>query len=397
MSPDIVDPLIVRPPFKERMGPGNVPADKLEEPHVKSWIASGLLLAWVSTAAHAQQTQGPPTREPFVAELSGRLEQLAAADKFSGAVLIARNNETIFASAYGFADRERKIPNSVDTKFRIGSMNKMFTAVAVLSLVQAGKIKLDAPVGKYLRNYPNREIATRVTVHQLLTHTGGTGDFFGPQFDEHRTELKELKDYVGLYGKRGPEFEPGSRWQYSNYGYLLLGLIVQRVSGQSYYDYVREHVFKIAGMNSTDSLPETTAVEGRSVGYTKDQAADELKPNTDTLPMRGTSAGGGYSTVGDLYRFAQALQANQLLSAKFTELLLSPKVNTVWPEFKYDYGFMETELNGTRWIGHGGSAPGMNGELWIAPEKGYVVVVLANLDPPTATQLARSLAPTLPE
>ena len=102
-------------------------------------------------------------------------------------------------------------------------MNKMFTAVAILQLVEAGKVELTAPLGKYLPDYPNREVATKVTIHQLLTHTGGTGDIFGPDFDAHRTELRTLADYVKLYGKRGLEFKPGSRWEYSNYGFILLG------------------------------------------------------------------------------------------------------------------------------------------------------------------------------
>lgn len=114
-------------------------------------------------------------------------------------------------------------------------MNKMFTAVAILQLVQAGKIKLTDPVGKYLTDYPNQDAASKVTIHHLLTHTGGTGDIFGPEFDSHRLDLKTLNDYVSLYGKRAPAFvEPGSKWAYSNYGILLAGVVIERVSGKSY-------------------------------------------------------------------------------------------------------------------------------------------------------------------
>ncbi len=212
------------------------------------------------------------------------LEKEAVADRFSGVALVAKNGTPIFTSAYGMADREKKIQNTPNTKFRIGSMNKMFTATAVLQLAQAGKLKLSDPVGKYLTNYPNKTIATKVTVEQLLSHTGGTGDFFGPEFDKHRLELKTLDDYVKLYGTREPKFEPGSRWEYSNYGFLLLGLIVEKASGEDYYAYVREHIYKPAGMNSTDSLPEDQTVPDRSVGYTKFDGAATWKPNTDTLP-----------------------------------------------------------------------------------------------------------------
>jgi D-alanyl-D-alanine carboxypeptidase len=121
-------------------------------------------------------------------------------------VLIAHKGKPVFAQAYGLADREHKIPNTLETRFRIGSMNKMFTAVAILQLAQQGKLGLDDPLGKYLTDYPNRDVATKVTIHHLLTHTGGTGDIFGPEFDTHRLELRTLQDYVKLYGNRGLNF-----------------------------------------------------------------------------------------------------------------------------------------------------------------------------------------------
>ena len=147
----------------------------------------------------------------LVSALQKKVQLEADTGQFSGAVLIARNGKPIFEHAYGMSDRERKLPNTLDTRFRIGSMNKMFTAVAILQLVQAGKLKLDDPFGKYFTDYPNKELASKVTLHQLLTHTGGTGDIFGPDFDAHRTELKTLQDYVKHYGNRAAEFPPGSK------------------------------------------------------------------------------------------------------------------------------------------------------------------------------------------
>lgn len=325
------------------------------------------------------------------------LDQAAAADRFSGAVLVAKDGKPVFTAAYGMADREKKIPNALSTKFRIGSMNKMFTATAVLQLVQAGKINLTDSLGKYLPDYPNKDVASKVTIHHLLTHTGGTGDFFGPEFDKHRLELRTLQDYVKLYGERGLAFEPGSRWEYSNYGFLLLGLIIEKAGGQDYYDYVREHIFKPAGMNSTDSLPEDQAVPGRSVGYTKMNGKREWLPNVDTLPYRGTSAGGGYSTVEDLLAFANALENHKLLDAKHVELLTTGKVATpMGPKYSYGFG-EEISPDGVRCIGHGGGAPGMNGDLKICPQSGYVIAVLANLDPMAAGHAADFITARLPK
>ena len=321
-----------------------------------------------------------------------KLDEEVAAGRFSGAALVARNGKTVFAEAYGMADREKKTPNTLKTRFRLGSMNKMFTGVATLQLVQSGKLDLKAPFGNYLTDYPNKDVASKVTVEQLLTHTGGTGDIFGPEFDKRRLELKTLRDYVTLYGQRAVEFEPGSRWQYSNYGFLLLGVLIEKVSGQSYYDYVRDHIFKPAGMTATASDPEEQSVPDRSVGYMR--GGGDWQPNTDTLPYRGTSAGGGYSTVEDLLRFATALQAHKLLNAKYTEELTTGKVDA--GRGKYAYGFQDSVVNGTRCFGHGGGAPGMNGMLQICPTSGYVIAVLANMDPPAASRVTDFITNRLP-
>ena len=328
--------------------------------------------------------------------LSARADKLAGEDEFSGAVLITKDDRVLFGHAYGLADRSRRIPNTIRTRFRIGSMNKMFTAVAILQLVEAGKVKLTAPLGTYLPDYPNRDVATKVTIHQLLTHTGGTGDIFGPDFDAHRKELRTLADYVKLYGKRGPEFKPGSQWAYSNYGFILLGRVIEKVTGHSYYDYVQQHIYARAGMTATGSRPEDQAVPDRSIGYTKPPGTTDWAPNTDTLPYRGTSAGGGYSTVEDLARFAHALLSHKLLSPHSTKLLITGKVKD-GPGTRYAYGFEDArDADGNGWVGHGGGAPGINGDLKIYPKSGYVVAVLANIDPPAAQRISEYLDPRLP-
>lgn len=373
--------------------------ERRSDQHARAVMKVATTAPYRVTAFEIHPIQTPAGLEPqhlteaeLIEETKRTVAQHHANDDFAGAVLIGRGGKPIFTDAVGLADREHKIPNTVKTRFRLGSMNKMITATATLQLVQAGKIALDAPLGKYLPDYPNKEIA-KVTIHQLLTHTGGTGDFFGPEFDAHRLELRTHADYVKLFGNRGPEFAPGSRWKYSNYGFLLLGAIIERVSGQSYYDYVQQHVYTPAGMVSTGSEPEERAVADRSVGYTKMDGNSAWKPNTDTLPYRGMAAGGGYSTVEDLLRFANAIQQHKLLDAKHTTLLTTGKVDT--PGGRYAYGFGERIINGTRCVGHGGGAPGMNGALDIC-DNGYVVVVLANLDPPAAGRISEFITNRLP-
>ena len=338
----------------------------------------------------------PPSmsQSELVAAVGSRLETDVAADRFSGAVLVAKDGQPVFARAYGLADREHNIPNTLETRFRMGSMDKMFTAVSVLQLVAAGKINLDAPLGTYLTDYPNKDVATQVTIAELLDHTGGTGDIFDAQFEAHRLELRTLQDYEKLYGSRNLAFTPGSKWDYSNYGFILLGLVIEKVSGQSYYDYVRERVCAPAGMTSTGFEPENEAVPDRSTGYTLDPTG-KLVPNTDTLPYRGTSAGGGYTTVGDLLKFANALQQHKLLDARYTEILTTGKVDTPTGS-RYAYGFEDQRFNGVRCFGHGGGAPGMNGDLEICPADGYIVAVLANMDPPAASRVSNWVTARLP-
>jgi CubicO group peptidase (beta-lactamase class C family) len=332
-------------------------------------------------------------QQDLLTSLRERLARESSADRFAGAVLVAKDGKPVFEEAYGLADREHHKPDTTDTRFRLGSMNKMFTATSIMQLVQAGKIELDKPFGTYLTDYPNKTAASSVTIRQLLTHTGGTGDIFGPDFEKNRLKLRTLQDYIDLYGNRPLRFTPGSKWEYSNYGFILLGAVIEKVSGQSYYDYVRQHIYEPAGMTSTASEPENEIVANRSIGYTQMLGAT-WKPNTDTLPYRGTSAGGGYSTVGDLLRFANALQSHVLLNAQYTRMMTTGKVAT--PVGKYGYGFDERVVNGTRCFGHSGGAPGMNGDLEICPEAGYVIAVLSNLDPPAASRISDFITNRLP-
>jgi D-alanyl-D-alanine carboxypeptidase len=332
------------------------------------------------------------TQADAVKALADHAQERARADEFAGAVLVARHGKVLLQGAWGRADRTAGTANTPATRFRIGSMNKMFTAVATLQLVQAHKLALDDPIGQHLPGYPNKEVAAKVTVRHLLTHTGGTGDIFGPKFDQHRLQLREHRDYLKLYGSRGLTHEPGARFEYSNYGFVLLGALIEHVSGMSYDDYVDEHVFRPAGMTSTGSLPESTDVPDRAVGYMRaSPAGGAWVPNTDTLPWRGTAAGGGYSTVGDLLRFAEALRAGRLLSTATLAEATRPH------QQQYGYGFGVQGQGRLRSYRHGGGAPGMNGELRVFPRLGYVVVSLSNLDPPAASELVEFFTLRMPD
>ena len=313
-----------------------------------------------------------------IAALAAKADADAKRDAFSGVLLVARGDDILLQRAWGMADRDAGVPVTMETKFRLGSMNKMFTAVATLQLVGAGKLSLDGSVGQYLPGYPNAEIA-KVTIRQLLTHAGGTGDIFGPDFDKHRMELKTHDDYVRLYGARGPTHPPGKGYEYSNYGFVLLGDIIEHASGQSYYDYVGQHVFAPADMRDTGSLPEDVAVPNRAHAYTRKDG--RWVDAADTLPYRGTAAGGGYSTAGDLLKFARALRAGKLLPPGLLGEVT--RKQTPW----YGYGFMVGRHLGVSGFGHGGGAEGMNGALEIFPGQDEIMIGLANIDPPEVERL----------
>jgi|HubBroStandDraft_1064217.scaffolds.fasta_scaffold19618_1 D-alanyl-D-alanine carboxypeptidase len=333
---------------------------------------------------------GNPSRndEDLAAHIRNYVNGLKGADAFSGAILIAHYGHVVLEQAWGMADIARQIPNTSDTQFCIGSMNKMFTAVAILQLVQQGNLALDKPIATWWPDYPNHDLAAKVTIRELLNHTGGTGDIFTPEYETHRLETRTLADYVKLFGGRAVAFEPGTRMEYSNYGFILLGRIIEIVSGEPYQSYVRGHIYEPAGMLHSESRPESEHVAGRAVGYM--QRPEGLVANTDAMPWSGTSAGGGYSTVGDLYLFAQALQSGKLLNPE----LLSEATRGSALRLDYGLGFYALPDGG---YGHGGGAPGINGELHILPYSGYTLVALANRDPRTATNIVDVITGALPK
>lgn len=340
------------------------------------------------------QTQ-PIARMAQAEALAGlrlRAAALAGDDQFSGAYLVARHGVVLAEQAHGFADRAAATANTLDTRFRFGSAGKMFTAVAVLQLVESGELSLDATVDTYLPGYPNRDVANRVTLRHLLTHTGGTGglDSLEPDYAGDRSALRSHADYLEAHGTRALAFEPGTKVDYSNYGFVLLGAIIENVTGLDYYEVLRTKVFEPAGMASTGAEPESATVPGRAIAYR--HQGGEWVVAAATLPWRGTAAGGGYTTVGDLLKFAQALQAGKLVSPAMLAQATSPQMQENW----YGYGFITVGEGGLRRYGHGGDADGMNADFRVFPESGWVLVSLSNFDPPSAYRLLRWFEPRMP-
>ena len=356
---------------------------------MKKWvhISIALLIVLIHSAC------GIPQPEK---EIASYLQALEEEGRFSGVVLVAREGEPVLEQAYGLANRDHDVPNHMDTKFNLGSMNKMFTAVAVLQLVEQGKLALDDRIIDHLVYYSNQDIASQVTIHQLLTHTSGLGDFFTDEFmDARKDRFRTLGDHLPLFVDQPLQFEPGTEFSYSNAGFLVLGLIVERVSKQTYYEYVREHIYGPCGMENSDSYEMDQVVPDRATGYS--QYANRFTSNVYVLPARGSSAGGGYSTAGDLLRFRNCLLDHQLLSPELTETLLEGKVEAtgIGAEVEYAYGFLVLTENEHRIVGHTGGSPGVCSMLEIYLDRGYTVVILSNSDrgcDPVRTEIHKILA-----
>jgi CubicO group peptidase (beta-lactamase class C family) len=335
------------------------------------------------------------TQQQFLQETRRFMNRLAAADAFSGTLLIAKDGKPIFKSVHGLASKAYKVPNRLDTKFSVASVGKMFTAVAIAQLAEQGKLSFNDPVGKHLPDYPNKDVARKVTIHHLLTHSSGLGDTYSAKYICRKGILKQIKDWFPLFvdDPKPLAFEPGARWQYSNQGFILLGAIIEKVSGENFFEYVRKHIFQPAGMVNTDYHEGDRDTPNLAMGYTnfEDLGEDNYqfhlgeRRNVSLYNgARGGPTGGANSTLDDLLRFSRALRENKLISAKSVALLTSTKILAR----KYDanqtywgYGFELQLIDGKRVIGHGGGDFGVSSGIRWYPDSGnYTVVVLSNYD-----------------
>lgn len=327
----------------------------------------------------------PPSQKwsdkEIVEQLETFVDKLYEADVFSGVVLIAKDGKPLFKKAYGLASKRYNVPNRIDTKFNIGSMNKMFTAVAIAQLVEQEKLSYSDPIGKYLdTEWVKPEVGKEVKISHLLCHTSGLGSFFTDEFmKSSRTLFRNVGDYKPIVSKESLAFEPGTKWKYSNTGFHLLGAIIEKVTGQSYYDYVREHIYKVARMTNTDAYEMDKPVPNLAMGYEK-EFSDEgytWRNNLFEHTIRGGPAGGGFTTAEDLLRFDIALRTNKLISQESRELLMSPKPELKSPRYGYGFGIKDSQAQG-RIVGHSGGFTGINATLGMYLDSGYTVIILSN-------------------
>jgi CubicO group peptidase (beta-lactamase class C family) len=325
----------------------------------------------------------------LVEEATELVERACERDVFSGTVLLAHGEEVLLTHACGEASKRFHVANNLDTRFNLGSMNKMFTATAIMQLVEKGMVSVDDPISEYVdESWLPREMTDRITVHHLLTHTSGLGSYFNETyFNSSRELFRALDDYKPLVRDEQLAFEPGSSYRYSNTGMFLLGVVIESATGETYFDYIRDHIYAPAGMASSDSYEMDEPVENLAIGYGPAPGWPYgFENNLYKHVIMGGPAGGGFSTVGDLHRFALALQSGGLVSEESLERM--------WTDHSgegYGYGFgIQDGPNGVV-VGHGGGFPGINSNLDIMIDRGYIVAVMSNYGG-AASPIARAIA-----
>ncbi|MDF1506138.1 serine hydrolase domain-containing protein, partial [Roseisolibacter sp. H3M3-2] len=325
------------------------------------------------------------------ADLARYVRKLAAADAYSGNALLLKGGHELAALSVGSEDLARTRANTADTRFNVGSMGKMFTAVAIAQLVEDGRLSFDTPVAEVLPDWPRREWARAATIGHLLSHRSGLGNYMDhDDVRSGRVVLREIADYLPVIADMSPGFAPGTGVAYSNSGFALLGHVVERVTGESYRAYVAREVWGRAGMRATAFLlPGAAAGQAEGQTWLPPLGGVPLATRRSSTPMLGAwpggADGGSYATAADLARFFRAFAANRLVGARTRAEMLTPRGVDPWTGATYGYGFFVQALpGGGRRYGHGGLVPG--GNAWGAAFEpaGYTLIALSNFDAPTA-------------
>jgi len=370
----------------DRTDPGMLRSVEL----LKAWDPAADKVAWTPAQSSSEMLQ----------RLDRNIAALARIGSYSGTVLVARGDSVLFARGYGWANLDDSVRNSVQTRYHTASMGKMFTAVAIGQLIEQGKLRLDDTLATVLPDYPNAERARQITIRELLSHTAGLGDLWSHPGYRRGVGYRTNRDLAWAVASGPTLFPPGTRWSYSNEGFTVLGAIIERLSGESFASYMREHVWGPAKMTGVIIAGGDVTVPHRALGYAPADddllGVDQLHPTMVELGRTGGAAGAGgeYATVADYFRFVQALRQDKLLSRAMRDTLWTGRNPLPWDaSTQYASGFMRMKVAGHDYVGHGGGGGyGIDNMLYFSANGPWTVVVLGNYNPPGATDLAAAIA-----
>jgi CubicO group peptidase (beta-lactamase class C family) len=329
---------------------------------VFSLILTGCGGSSVSVTQSPLETESPlqsPALEPE--SLARRIDQtlnfFTERESFTGAVLVARNGEVLLSQGYGLADRDKNLPNTPQTKYRLGSISKQFTATAILLLQAQNQLNVQDPICPYIPECP--ALWQDITIHHLLTHTSGIPDFTNfPDYETTKVTSSSPMQTIARFKNRPLDFRPGEKWDYSNSGYILLGHIIEQVSGQSYETFLQQNIFEPVQMENTGYEHNDGSL---AIGYTGFYDHWEKAAYIDmTIPY---AAGGLYSTIEDLYRWDRVLHTEQLISQELLHLMFTPHARIPDTGLSYGYGWIIGEMNNHQAVSHDGGIKGFDTEL----------------------------------
>ena len=327
--------------------------------------------------------------EELAKRLSFVLDRFEEHGVFSGVVLVAENGKIVFHDAYGWANRGAAIPATVNTKFNLASLNKMFTAVSIAQLCEKGMVSYEDPIGKFLGpDWIPTDLGEKIKIKHLLSHTSGIGgeDFNLTYVEEAVARgFTQIDDYKVFTVDTDLNFEPGDKFEYSNLGYHLLGAIIEKVSGETFFAYIKSHVFERAEMTGAELYMSDKPLPDMAIGYEKVCESDTIvfRDNRSRIPRSATPAGLGYATASDLLNFAQAMRRNALVTSQTRDILFTPKVELNAP--RYGFGFRVRSVDGHLTVGHTGGYIGINNSFFMGLDDGETVIILSNLDILTGT------------
>lgn len=337
----------------------------------------------------------PLSRPALRAALARRLEDAAARDDFSGAVrVVAPDGEVVYEAVFGLANRDDGARITPDSRFHLGSADKSFTALIVGGLIGEGKLALDTRLVDVLPDYPNPDAARKITIGQLLNHSAGLGALFDRPRWNGRQPYSRVTELLPAFAAEPLLYEPGSRAAYSNEGFVVLGAVIEAVTGTDWYEQLAKRIYQPAGMSRSGHFALDEVVPGRVVGY-RFAPEDVLglaprQPNWIFLGYRGNSCGGGYSTVADMTAYLRALRAGAILPAAMVEALTAQNSGGL-PN--YGHGFSHRKVGARTLRGHGGGGPGsgIEGDSQIVWETGWAYSILGNYDAPFASVISRDI------